>query len=161
MDRRLESWYNAIRAYMNLITYSLIYRSSVQEDDAKEVMTHMGFTDIDICWYDGLILNGKRDGCSFSSAWCMNSHTIKYESPKYNFYISIHEYVPNSEYADRPDDPYSAPENEFKYSRDGVVLGDIPETYMEFMKKIVDFCNEMTQNDPLKIHYYARFCLDN
>ena len=161
MDRRLESWYNSIRAYMNLITYSLIYRGSVSEEDATEVMTNMGFTDVNISWYDGIILNGKRDGCSFGSAWCANNHTIQYDSPKYNFFISIHEYVPNDEHLDRPDEPYSAPENNFKYSQNGVVLGDIPETYMEFMKKIVDFCDEMTQNDPLGIHYYARFCLDN
>lgn len=161
MERRLESWYNSIRAYMNLITYSMIYHSSLSEDDVTEVMTHMGFTDVEISWYDGLILNCKRDGCEFGSAWCMDAHTIKYISPKYNFFISIHEFYPNSEYSDRPDDPYAAPENEFKYSQNGVVLGDIPESYMEFMKKIVDFCNEMTQNDTQGIHYYARFCLDN
>lgn len=160
MDRRLESWYNAIKAYLQLIDKTMVYRGCIELKDTKSLLEDMGFTDVDVDWYDGVLINAKRSGCKYSSAWCMSHHVIKYDSPKYNFHISVHERKYNPEYDERPDEPYSEPKNQYKYSRLGEVLGDIPECYMEFMKKLVEYCDELNKNNLNEIEYYVRFCLD-
>lgn len=159
MDRHLEKWFNAIKGYMHIMDNTIVYRASVEMSDAKEIMEAMGFTSVEIDWYDGLIINANRDGCRFNSAWCMNEHVIMYDSPKYNFNITIHETKYHPEYADRPVDKYYEPENQYKFFRHGVIKGDIPKCYMEFMNKLVEFCNELTENDPNEIVYIARMCL--